>query len=141
MVSFPFGLHILESAYRRRHRRRRRRKINFRNLRELTRIVTKREVIRNLQLLTRMALEVTFTARDYAAEDIEEEDNYRWLSIVSADRALSDIIGWNHGLQSYLRELEVSLLRMRRKFQGCSVKIYSTDQMEVGIVGSIFIFN
>lgn len=140
MVSFPFGLHILASAYRR-HRRRRRRKINFRNLRELTRIVTKRAVTRNLQQLSRMAMEATFSARDYAAEEIEEEDNLRRLSIVSADRVLSDIIGWHRRLQSYGRELEVSLLRMRRKFQGCSVKIYSMDQMEVGIVGSIFIFN
>ncbi|KAL6342951.1 hypothetical protein AAG906_016971 [Vitis piasezkii] len=124
MVPFPFGLHVLGRVYRRR-RVHRRRNFNSRNLTKLTRLVRKRQVTQSLMDFTQMILESTFAARELAQED---EDFTR--SFASADRVMPIVMEWHRRLQRETRELEASLFRMKEKYSGCSVEVFSTEQME-----------
>ena len=131
MVPPLLGLQVLTRANRRRglHRQVPRQDLSFRNLEKLARIVKKREFTQGLEQFTQKTMNATSDAITMAQQD----DSYRRsLDAAAVALILPFIIGWRHRHQRKFRKLEASLFRMKDKYQGCRVKIYSIDQMHVG---------
>ena len=51
-----------------------------------------------------------------------------WVVI---NRVMPIVMEWHRQLQREMRELVASLFRMKEKYSGCSVEVFSIEQMEV----------